>query len=49
VSKAVREIFQRHTDEIEPLSLDEAYLDVTVNKTDLKTATLVAKTIRQQI
>jgi DNA polymerase IV len=49
VSKAVREIFQRHTDEIEPLSLDEAYLDVTVNKTGLKTATLVAKTIRQQI
>jgi DNA polymerase IV len=49
VSKAVREIFQRHTDEIEPLSLDEAYLDVTLNKTGLKTATLVAKTIRQQI
>lgn len=49
VSKAVREIFQRHTDDIEPLSLDEAYLDVTVNKTGLKSATLVAKTIRQQI
>jgi DNA polymerase-4 len=49
VSRAVREIFQRHTDEIEPLSLDEAYLDVTVNKTGLKTATVVAKTIRQQI
>jgi DNA polymerase-4 len=49
VSLAVREIFQRHTDAIEPLSLDEAYLDVTVNKTGLPTATLVAKTIRQQI
>src|SRR6201992_1849781 len=49
VSRAVREIFQRHTDLIEPLSLDEAYLDVTVNKTDLKTPPLVAKTIRQQI
>ena len=49
VSKAVREIFERHTNDIEPLSLDEAYLDVTVNKTGLKTATLVAKTIRQQI
>jgi DNA polymerase IV len=48
-SQAVREIFQRHTDAIEPLSLDEAYLDVTVNKTSLPTATLVAKTIRQQI
>jgi DNA polymerase-4 len=49
VSQAVREIFQRHTDAIEPLSLDEAYLDVTTNKTGLPTATLVAKTIRQQI
>src|SRR5579871_4143007 len=47
--KAVREIFQRHTDAIEPLSLDEAYLDVTENKLGLPTATLVAKTIRQQI
>jgi DNA polymerase-4 len=49
VSLAVREIFQRHTDAVEPLSLDEAYLDVTVNKTGLPTATLVAKTIRRQI
>ena len=49
VSLAVREIFQRHTDLIEPLSLDEAYLDVTENKMGLPTATLVAKTIRQQI
>jgi DNA polymerase-4 len=49
VSQAVREIFQRHTDAIEPLSLDEAYLDVTENKTGQPTATLVAKAIRQQI
>ncbi len=49
VSQAVREIFQRHTDLIEPLSLDEAYLDVTTNKTALPTATLVAKAIRLQI
>jgi DNA polymerase-4 len=49
VSQAVREIFGRHTDSIEPLSLDEAYLDVTENKLGLPTATLVAKTIRQQI
>jgi len=48
-SQAVREIFQRHTDWIEPLSLDEAYLDVTENKTGLPTATIVARTIRQQI
>jgi DNA polymerase-4 len=49
VSKGVREIFQRHTDLIEPLSLDEAYLDVTQNKAGLPTATLVARTIREQI
>jgi DNA polymerase IV len=49
VSKGVREIFQRHTDLIEPLSLDEAYLDVTQNKTGVPIATLVARTIREQI
>ena len=49
VSRAVREIFQRHTDLIEPLSLDEAYLDVTQNKLQLPTATRVAKMIREQI
>jgi DNA polymerase-4 len=49
VSRAVREIFQRHTDLIEPLSLDEAYLDVTENKMQLPTATRVAKLIREQI
>jgi DNA polymerase-4 len=49
VSLLVREIFRRHTDLIEPLSLDEAYLDVTENKTGLPTATRVAQTIREQI
>ena len=49
VSRSVRDIFKRHTDLIEPLSLDEAYLDVTENKTGLATATLVARTIREQI
>ena len=49
VSQSVREIFKRHTDMIEPLSLDEAYLDVTENKTGLPTATRVAKAIREQI
>src|SRR5215475_4238494 len=49
VSLQVREIFKRHTDLIEPLSLDEAYLDVTKNKTGLATATLVARTIREEI
>ena len=49
VSQSVREIFKRHTDLIEPVSLDEAYLDVTENKMGLPTATLVARTIREQI
>ena len=49
VSQSTREIFKRHTDLIEPLSLDEAYLDVTENKTGLPTATKVARTIREQI
>jgi DNA polymerase-4 len=48
-SSAVRAIFQRHTDLIEPLSLDEAYLDVTENKMQLPTATRVAKMISEQI
>ncbi|UJB14659.1 DNA polymerase IV [Xanthomonas translucens] len=49
VSRQVREIFQRHTDLIEPLSLDEAYLDVTEPKGELATATEIAQTIRAQI
>src|SRR5579859_5334800 len=49
VSRQVREIFKIHTDLIEPLSLDEAYLDVTMNKTCLPTATRVAQAIRTQI
>lgn len=49
VSRNVHSILERHTDLIEPLSLDEAYLDVTENKLGLPTATLVARTIREQI
>ncbi len=48
-SHIAREIFKRHTDLVEPLSLDEAYLDVTENKTGLPTATRVALAIREQI
>jgi DNA polymerase-4 len=48
-SQEVGEIFKRHTDLIEPLSLDEAYLDVTTNKARMPTARLVARTIREQI
>jgi DNA polymerase IV len=49
VSTEVRAIFERYTDLIEPLSLDEAYLDVTQNKPQLATATAVARQIRLDI
>ena len=49
VSRQVREIFARHTALIEPLSLDEAYLDVTAPTSGLATATEVAQAIRAQI
>ncbi len=49
VSQQVRAIFARHTDLIEPLSLDEAYLDVTSNFSGLASATEVAQRIRAQI
>ncbi|OAN50968.1 DNA polymerase IV [Sphingobium sp. TCM1] len=49
VSAQVREIFSRFTDIIQPLSLDEAYLDVTVNKPGMGSATQVAQAIRRMI
>lgn len=49
VSKQIREIFFKFTDLVEPLSLDEAYLDVTENHINLPSATLIAKKIRQLI
>ena len=49
VSKQVREILLRHTDRVEPLSLDEAYLDVTAPKAPCESATAVAKAIRERI
>ncbi len=48
-SQAMRAILAQHTDLIEPLSLDEAYLDVTSPKTDLGSATAIATRIRAQI
>ncbi len=49
VSRQVREIFLRHTDLVEPLSLDEAYLDVTAPKIHAPSATAIAETIRATI
>lgn len=49
VSRQVREIFLAHTDLVEPLSLDEAYLDVTEPKSALASATAIARAIRVEI
>jgi len=49
ISQQIRAIFMEYTDLVEPLSLDEAYLDVTHNKKGNPSATLIAKQIRQQI
>ncbi|WP_299115648.1 DNA polymerase IV [uncultured Winogradskyella sp.] len=49
ISKRIRKIFYDYTDLVEPLSLDEAYLDVTENKIGLPSATLIAQKIRQRI
>ncbi len=49
ISKAIRQIFYDYTDLVEPLSLDEAYLDVTVNKKGNPSATLIAQEIRARI
>ncbi|WP_074987968.1 DNA polymerase IV [Rufibacter ruber] len=49
VSRQIREIFLSYTDLVEPLSLDEAYLDVTVNKKGLKSAMFIAQRIKDEI
>ncbi len=49
ISKQIRKIFYDYTDLVEPLSLDEAYLDVTKNKKGNPSASLIAKEIRKQI
>lgn len=49
ISKRIRKIFLDYTDLVEPLSLDEAYLDVTENKKGLPSASLIAQEIRQRI
>lgn len=49
ISKIVREIFYEYTDLVEPLSLDEAYLDVTENKKNNPSASVIAREIREKI
>lgn len=48
-SQQIREIFFEYTDLVEPLSLDEAFLDVTENHKNIPSATLIAKEIRERI
>ena len=48
-SKKMKEIFLRYTDLIEPISIDEAFLDVTENKLNISSATIIAKKIKQNI
>lgn len=49
VSQQIRAIFKRYTDKIEPMSIDEAYLDVTENKLGIKSAVKIARLIQQDI
>lgn len=49
VSEQIRQIFYRYTDLVEPLALDEAYLDVTENKQEIPSATLIAQEIKRCI
>ena len=49
ISQQIRAVFHEFTDLVEPLSLDEAYLDVTHNKIGLPSATLIAREIKQKI
>lgn len=48
-SDIIRDIFYEYTDLVEPLSLDEAYLDITENKFGLSSALMIAEEIRQKI
>lgn len=49
ISNQIREVFFEYTDKVEPLSLDEAYLDVTENKHEIESAIKIAKEIKRKI
>ncbi|HLP71887.1 MAG TPA: DNA polymerase IV, partial [Bacteroidales bacterium] len=49
ISGMIHEIFKRYTELVEPLSIDEAFLDVTIDKKNICSATLIAETIRKEI
>jgi DNA polymerase-4 len=49
LSNQIRSIFYEFTDKVEPLSLDEAYLDVTENKKNISSASMIAEKIRERI
>jgi DNA polymerase-4 len=49
VSREIMEIFLDYTDLVEPLSIDEAFLDVTENKKNMQSATLIAREIKERI
>lgn len=49
ISKKIRAIFLEYSDLVEPLSLDEAYIDVTENKKELTSASVIAREIRERI
>lgn len=49
VSRQIMEVFHEYTDLVEPLSLDEAFLDVTVNHMNIASATQIAREIKQKI
>lgn len=49
ISHQIRDIFYEYTSLVEPLSLDEAYLDVTKNKKNMPSATLIAREIKKEI
>lgn len=49
ISQQVRQVFRRYTDIIEPVSIDEAYLDVTHNKNNIQSAVKIARLIQQEV